>query len=570
MIHKVLHFGSGNTNPANYLLNCTGRAKPPILLFGDPDLTWSVTNSIPFRQKYTSLVLTFSEIIPENMLRGIIVDYESVAYRGIAPDDVSRYWVLHTDKGRTEAHCIVANVILSTGKRWAHYYDKSDRQLFEAWQELTNLNYGFASPKDSDRKRLISVPGRNLSCEIRSIYEKVDSCICRLITEGKIRSRDEIISALQQRGYEVKPSNTYLGIRPKGTNNKLIRLKGPKYENGFSIGDSEPIRQTESSAPGDVRQRIEEYDRLFRSALEKRERYIRKRHEGAGTITYNTDSTASGPDTHPIGVCDYADSRALRSAENEAAAGVRGDDPKDRSNGKKSLEKDVDRSDCGNLLDGADFVVLHPLSKNEPNRGFDAEKGNADSDRWGILSTPPERLWQSRFQRKGNPRVFKEIPQSKGNTPQLDCKDGTYNNTETGAIRARYGGATLDLPGSIRRNRKSTGRIGKIAARLSGLLESFFEFMEVRSRLRTHKNRIQLLQSEAIRSNSVVRSKRPRGLQRAQAPLPDDTRGVETVQDHRRNLPKNTISDFWNQDIGFAKELQRKPRVERKRFKITR
>lgn len=570
MIHKVLHFGSGNTNPANYLLNCKGRAKPPILLYGDPDLTRAVMENIAFRQKYTSLVLSFAEIIPETTLRNIIVDYESVAYKGIEPDDVSRYWVLHTDKGRTEAHCIVANVVLSTGKRWAHYYHKPDRTLFESWQEITNLKHGFSSPKDPDRKRLRSVPGKNLPPENRRIYEQVDSFICRLITEGAVRNRDEIISALHQRGYEVKPSINFIGIRPKQTTGKYIRLKGSKYESGFSIGDSEPIRQAESTASGDVRKRIEEYDRLFRSALEKRERYIRKRHEGARTVAYNTDSTASRPDTHPIGVCDYADSRALRSAENETAAGVRGDDPKDRSNGKKSLEKDVDRSDCGNLLDGADFVVLHPLSKNEPNRGFDAEKGNADSDRWGILSTLPERLWQCRFQRKGNPRVFKEIPQSKGNTPQLECKDGTYNNTETGAIRARYGGATLDLPGSIRRNRKSTGRIGKIAARLSGLLESFFEFMEVRSRLRTHKNRIQLLQSEAIRSNSVVRSKRPRGLQRAQAPLPDDTRGVETVQDHRRDLPKNTISDFWNQDIGFAKELQRKPRVERKQFKITR
>mgnify|MGYP003761341239 CR=1 FL=1 len=570
MIHKVLHFGSGNTNPADYLFNCRGRAKPPKLLFGDSFLTWRVIQDCQHKQKYTSLVLSFEALISDETTREIIHDYERFVYAGIAPDDVSRYWVLHTDKGRTEAHCIVANVILSTGKRWAHYYDKTDRILFESWQEMTNLKHGFASPKDPDRKRLISVPGRNLSSENQSIYEQVDSFICRLITEGAVRNRDEIISALHQRGYEVKPSINFIGIRPKQTTGKYIRLKGTKYESGFTIGDSEPIRQAESTASGDVRKRIEEYDRLFRSALEKRERYIRKRHKGARTVAYNTDSTASRPDTHPIGVCDYADSRALRSAENQAAAGVRGDDPKDRSNGKKSLEKDVDRSDCGNLLDGADFVVLHPLSKNEPNRGFDAEKGNADSDRWGILSTLPEQLWQCRFQRRGNPRVFTEIPQSKSNTTQLDCKDGTHNNTETGAIRARYGGATLDLPGSIRRNRKSTGRIGKIASRLSGLLESFFEFMEVRSRLRTHKNRIQLFQSKAVRSNSVVRSQRSRWLQRAQAPLPDDTRGVETVQDHRRNLPKNTINNIWNQDIGFAKELQRKPRVERKRFKITR
>lgn len=239
MIHKVLNHGSGPTNPFIYLLNGKNRMIPPRLLLGSPELTWNLIQHSEFKQKYTSLVLSFEEKIKNESILAIIRDYEDMSFSGIDTEDIARSWILHEDKGRTELHCIIANTVLGSGHRWAHYYDKVDRKLFESWQEITNFKYRLSSPKDPERSRFNSIPSNNLPRDKRELFQDIDTLICKALENGNIENRDDIISCLDVAGYEVKPSRKYISIRSKDSSEKYLRLKGHKYEEGFSIRKSQ-------------------------------------------------------------------------------------------------------------------------------------------------------------------------------------------------------------------------------------------------------------------------------------------------------------------------------------------
>jgi len=157
VIHKVLGHGAKG-NPFAYLLK-KERSVAAEVVRGDPELCWATIRSLSYRQKYTSLVLSCAEQLPPERERQIIDDYERTAFAG-RPEEFVRVWVRHREHGRTELHLVVANVHLPTGKRWSHYYDRADRRLFKAWQELTNLRHGLASPDAPERVRLADLPGK--------------------------------------------------------------------------------------------------------------------------------------------------------------------------------------------------------------------------------------------------------------------------------------------------------------------------------------------------------------------------------------------------------------------------
>ncbi len=268
MIHKVLSHGSSG-NPFDYLLG-KARPIPAELVRGDVGLCWEAIKSAPFRQKYTSLVLSFAEELTSEREREIIDDYERVAFSGRA-EEFARAWVRHRDHRRTELHCVVANVHLPTGKRWSHYYDRADRRLFKSWQELTNFRHNLASPDAPERMRLADIPGK-LPALKKALFEKVDALVCVGVTKGTIETRADLVKALETAGYRVATSRNFVAVTVPGSGEKALRLRGKKYDEQFSRAWL--LKSASTKTPEQAAQRKKSYELDFADAMQRRTAFV--------------------------------------------------------------------------------------------------------------------------------------------------------------------------------------------------------------------------------------------------------------------------------------------------------
>ncbi|QYY34810.1 relaxase/mobilization nuclease domain-containing protein [Ruficoccus sp. ZRK36] len=273
MIHRV--FARGATgDPVGYLLK--PRQIAAKVLRGSPVIWDRVYHTCPFKNKYTSIVLSFSEKITSEQEIAIIDSYEAVAYAGADPADIERLWVRHSEHDRTELHCIIAHTHLSSGKRWQHYYHYADGILFDSWQEVINYQFGFSSPHAPQRTRLESVPSSKLPPEKKKLFTKLDRLIVEQIHLGKLRHREDIISYLKEQGYEVSPSRNFIGVREPGSGEKRLRLKGEKYREG---ADLYYLKNQVTPNTG-RRKSYEQYQTIFLQQLQKRIRRAQSRFAG--------------------------------------------------------------------------------------------------------------------------------------------------------------------------------------------------------------------------------------------------------------------------------------------------
>src|SRR5690554_2341881 len=92
--------------------------QPPVVVRGDPEQTKNLIDSLDFKHKYTSGVLSFEagEIITPEMENAIIDRFESVAFAGLEPDQYNILWVRHEHAGHHELHFVTRRVELESGK----------------------------------------------------------------------------------------------------------------------------------------------------------------------------------------------------------------------------------------------------------------------------------------------------------------------------------------------------------------------------------------------------------------------------------------------------------------------
>jgi len=158
-----------STAPVSYLTGDKGkkgiRREPfPVVVRGDPARIRAVIDSVKFKHKYTSGVLSFSpnEIITPAMEEQIIRDFEAAAFAGLSPDRYEILWVRHqhTKAHRHELHFLTPRVDLVTGKSLnIAPPGKASRELFDTLRSKINAEYGLADPSDPARARKERVPG---------------------------------------------------------------------------------------------------------------------------------------------------------------------------------------------------------------------------------------------------------------------------------------------------------------------------------------------------------------------------------------------------------------------------
>lgn len=233
------HGTGGGKGPINYLTDPKLKDRdisPPEVLRGNPELTRQLIDSLDFKWKYTSGVLSFApnEKITPEMERAIMDRFESVAFAGLEKDQYCCLWVRHSHAGHHELHFVTPRVELSTGKSLnIKPPGKLAQEHFDDLRSEINARYGLADPDDPDRARAHKPPSHILKGGKEDIGTALNSIIEQRLVNGLIKSRSDVVEAIQALGINVpRQGKDYITAEING---KKTRLKGALYERDFDI-----------------------------------------------------------------------------------------------------------------------------------------------------------------------------------------------------------------------------------------------------------------------------------------------------------------------------------------------
>ena len=249
---------SGGNSAQVYLLGDDEPRENARLLKGDPDVTTEVINGLNFAKIYTSGTLAFAynegEKLSEQDKFDIIEKFENALFPNIPIEQISGYWVEHTDKilrdektdepildangkeqKRLELNFIYANVELTTGKALPIYYHDNDVHLTSAFRDVINAEYDLIDPNAVNYRQSLSI-SKNTPKQKREILESAHDLVCAELSLGHINDRNDILRVLTDAGITIasKPTHKYISLKdPEGGHN--IRMKGEIYEPEFTV-----------------------------------------------------------------------------------------------------------------------------------------------------------------------------------------------------------------------------------------------------------------------------------------------------------------------------------------------
>lgn len=266
------HGTGGGAGPTEYMTDEKRKGRenePPEVVRGDPEQTRDLIDSLDFKHKYTSGVLSFApdEKITPEMEEAIIDRFEKVAFAGLEPDQYNILWVRHTHAGHHELHFVTPRVELSTGKS-LNIKPPGDlaQATFDDFRSEINARYGLADPDDPDRARNVSVPDHELKAAAEAIRsgqkppENIRVLLDEVLTEravqGLISSREDVLEHVKDLGFDVaREGKNYITVTEPESGGRW-RLKGAlygrDYEPSQTIERAEAARQRDYSRPDEA------------------------------------------------------------------------------------------------------------------------------------------------------------------------------------------------------------------------------------------------------------------------------------------------------------------------------
>lgn len=282
MIVKFHNRGGGHgRGPVEYLLGKDFQRDRATLLRGDPHQTIDLINASDFAKRYTSGVLSFKEKdIPGHQKQAIMDDFERVLLAGLEPDQYDILWVEHQDKDRLELNFVIPNTELTTGKRLQPYYHAADKRRVNAWQNVTNAEYGFYDPNDPANKRLSMILPEKAFEKRSEAMGAITAGLTALAEQGVVKDRESVLQALSEAGFNVvRETNKSISIAdPDGGKN--LRLKGAFYERDFRFGEGlrEQIEAASAEFTGSADKRIAEYRADLKTGIKLKREANQKRY----------------------------------------------------------------------------------------------------------------------------------------------------------------------------------------------------------------------------------------------------------------------------------------------------
>ncbi|MGH2412688.1 MAG: relaxase/mobilization nuclease domain-containing protein, partial [Microcystaceae cyanobacterium] len=319
MLLKFFNRGTGKgKTPVEYLLKETDakgvrREPPPEVVRGDPNQVIHLIDSLDFKHKYRSGVISFApEDAPTPEQQQAIMDsFEEMAFAGLECDRYSILWVRHTHTGqdRVELHFLTPRVELVTGKSlniappgWGNY--------FRPWRDYWNLSQGWASPDDPQRARsyhpgyqaLIDAQDNRLELAGISTQSREDSrkVITNYVGEnirlGRVKDRNDVVDTLKQAGFEVtREGENYLTV--KSENIGRLRLKGGVYDASWRLGAglTAEARGGQEEDRSAALSRAREAETELRNRMLERVEYHQSRYGTTQTENQHSTEMVSSP-----------------------------------------------------------------------------------------------------------------------------------------------------------------------------------------------------------------------------------------------------------------------------------
>ncbi|EAZ88053.1 DUF3991 domain-containing protein [Crocosphaera chwakensis] len=308
MLLKFFDRGTGKgKSPVEYILKETDakgviREPQPELIKGDPQQTINLIDSLNFKHKYRSGVISFAPEdapTPEQQ-NAIIKSFEDVAFAGLDNDQYDILWVKHTHTGndRVELHFVTPRVELTTGKSlniappgWESY--------FRPWRDLWNTSNGWASPDDPQRARtyypghqaLINAQNHRLELAGEKPISRDDARklitnhLTAYIQDGQIQNRNDIITTLESSGFSItRRGEDYLTVTHNDLD-KRVRLKGGIYSASWRLGQESTPETTagQTTTRANLQTRIRQAQEKLSENVSKRRDYHQQRYSNYST-----------------------------------------------------------------------------------------------------------------------------------------------------------------------------------------------------------------------------------------------------------------------------------------------
>ena len=284
------------------------REPKPLVLEGDPRQIVALCDSLSFKNRYTSGVLSFS---PEESAKiaatpglkeQLIQELREFAYAGVKSDDCKPMLVVqHEHTGRLELHYLIPRVSLESGKYFnpfpPNYDGRKGKGTNDVYKEQNDTftdyvcsKYDLQNPRDPLIAREIKISKFDPNkVDKKSIHEAVR----KLIDGGGIKSREDIVSFLEKAGGTItRKGDDYLSVK-FDNNKKAIRLKGEFYgEQSYT-----EIRARIESTAERINRPLAEIEHSYAEVLSDRAGKVEKRHDLKGLATeraedFNRKSTS--------------------------------------------------------------------------------------------------------------------------------------------------------------------------------------------------------------------------------------------------------------------------------------
>lgn len=232
------------------------RNPPPTVLRGDPYATESLIDSLQFKYRYKSGVLSFApgETITPEQEQDIMDRFEKVAFAGLEPDQYNVLWVRHEHAGHHELHFVTPRVELTTGKSLNICPPgRAARAAYDDFRSMINAEYGLADPEDPARERDIQHPpgdrkavewedlglpeGVSAAKRRIELRELAHSLIAKRVEAGVIRDRETLVEQAQELGFEVprQGRDNITLCHPDDPDGTRFRMKGEIYGAGWEL-----------------------------------------------------------------------------------------------------------------------------------------------------------------------------------------------------------------------------------------------------------------------------------------------------------------------------------------------
>ena len=269
MIVKFFRRGQGSgAGPLNYLLLTKGKPREGAkVLYGDPRLTEQLINATPYKQKYKSGVLSFTEDatqFTDEQKKDIMQRFEDTLFIGLEPDQYDILWVEHSDKdGRLELNFVIPGQELRSGKRLQPFYAAADLVRVNAFKNIINHEYGLTDPNDPERKRLTNPYVNNAPrptpydrktkptkeeddkiianpSNTHALKEAIDRKMLQSLTDDELKDRKSVIKFLGHLGLEIERATKSSISVSHPAMKRNIRLKGAFYKEDFRAVNHQP------------------------------------------------------------------------------------------------------------------------------------------------------------------------------------------------------------------------------------------------------------------------------------------------------------------------------------------